>query len=187
MDAGWLWEKFRLRSFIDSGVWGYSDHLLKKIDDKYCQNEGGQTYSYEKRNYSTAHVHMMLNVALCRMIDKTECVFLLNTPNSITCAEAINSTSSSWIYSEVVMTEIVRKRQLSEYRDGEVVLLEKHAMNNQMKFKYDISLKHLEPLNAQDLQRWGSKSGNLLMLQEVTMHDKVYPLDSLYSIKGILK
>lgn len=39
---------------------------------------------------------MMLNISLCRMIDKTECIFLFNTPNAIPC-------------SKVVMTEIVRR------------------------------------------------------------------------------
>lgn len=185
--AGWLWEKFHLIAFVDSCVWGYAQRLIRKIDNKFCQNEGGETYNYEKRNQSTAHVYMMLNIALCRMIDRTECIFLFNTPNAIPCSKVVNSTNSSWIYSEVVMTEIVRKRSLSEYRDGENVLLEKHAMNNAMKFKYDISLKHLKTLNAQDLQRWGAKSKNLLILEEVTLSDKVYPLDSLYNIKEILK
>ena len=185
--AGWLWEKFQLATFIDSCVWGYADRLLKRIDNRFCQNDGEETYSYEKRNHSTAHVHMMLNVALCRMIDKTECVFLFNTPNSITCSEAISNTNSSWIYSEVVMTEIIRKRELSRYRDGQVILFEKKAMNQQMEFKYELTLDHLELLNDQDIQRWENKSSSILRIQEVVKISKIYPLDYLYNIKGILK
>lgn len=74
-----------------------------------------------------------------------------------------------------------------EYRDGESVLLEKHIINNEMKFKYDISLEHLETLNAKNLQRLGRKRRNLLILEEVTMSDQVYLLDSLNNIKQILK
>lgn len=32
--AGWLYEKFELKSFIDSCCWGYCDDLLKLLDDK---------------------------------------------------------------------------------------------------------------------------------------------------------
>src|SRR5574344_1933956 len=80
--AGWLKETFGVTAFIESCVWGYVNKLLKKIDDVYCFN-GNHSYSYEKRNYSTSHVHMMLSVALTQMIDNTECLFFLNTPNSL--------------------------------------------------------------------------------------------------------
>lgn len=61
--AGWLKDTFGLTAFIDSCVWGYANELLKQIDAVYCLN-GNHSYSYEKRNYSTSHVHMMLSVAL---------------------------------------------------------------------------------------------------------------------------
>jgi hypothetical protein len=73
--ASWLKDTFELDAFIDSSVWGYADDLLKQIDNDYCLNQGGETYSYEKRNGSTSHVHMMLATALSEMIDRTECVF----------------------------------------------------------------------------------------------------------------
>lgn len=57
--AGWLKEKFGLQPFIDSCVWGYSNELLREIDNNYCKNDYGNTYNYEKRNVSTSHVHMM--------------------------------------------------------------------------------------------------------------------------------
>lgn len=56
--SGWLYDMFGLKCFIDSCAWGYCDDLLRKIDDKYCWNKTGETYNYERRNYSTAHVHM---------------------------------------------------------------------------------------------------------------------------------
>lgn len=81
--AGWLKSEFDLVSFIDSCVWGYADELLKLIDDEYCKNLSGNNYNYEKRNRSSSHVHMMLSTALSTMMDKTECLFFLNTPHSI--------------------------------------------------------------------------------------------------------
>lgn len=76
--AGWLKEQFQLNTFVDSTVWGYANDLLKIIDNAYCLNPVGNTYSYEKRNYSTSHVQLMLASALNKMIDKNwnDCITL---------------------------------------------------------------------------------------------------------------
>ena len=71
--AGFLSE-MGLTPFIDSCVWGYANDLLKQIDNRYCvlrKNADGtvKTYDYDERNQSTAHVHMILNGALMKMID----------------------------------------------------------------------------------------------------------------------
>ena len=92
--AGWLYTEFGLTAFIDSCIWGYSDDLLKSIDTEYCHNSNDNTFDYQRRNLSTSHVHMMLSTALTMMIDKTECIFFLNTPNSITTSEVISKTNS---------------------------------------------------------------------------------------------
>jgi hypothetical protein len=59
---------------------------------------------------------MMLSTALSMMIDKAECLFFLNTPNSIQATEAIDRTKSPWIYHEISISSLIRKRRLSEYR-----------------------------------------------------------------------
>lgn len=64
--AGFLNKEFKLKVFIDSQVWGYVDELLKKIDNKYCYQKNTETYNYQKRNISTAHVHLMLNNAFLK-------------------------------------------------------------------------------------------------------------------------
>lgn len=80
--AGWLNFNFNLDVFIDSCIWGYSNDLLKTIDDKYCKNTNG-TYDYEKSVYAASHIHMMLSTAILKMIDNAESVIFLNTPNLI--------------------------------------------------------------------------------------------------------
>ena len=72
--AGWLDEIFGISTFIDSCIWGYSNDLLRQIDNKHCLNPSGETYSYEKRNNSTSHVHMMLSTALNMMMMKQRSV-----------------------------------------------------------------------------------------------------------------
>ena len=158
--AGWLHELFGISSFIDSCVWGYAGDLLRMIDKKYCVNkrkpDGSiDTYDYSKRNQSTAHVHMILNTALQKMIDKTECLIFLNTPNSLLIDNVIDgsATASPWIYSELTFSRLCRKRKLSEYR--------RHLAHDslhefaQLNVKYDVSLSHLVDLNDRDLfQIW---------------------------------
>ena len=62
--AGYLFEKHKIKCFVDSCVWEYSNILLRQIDNKYCKNIDSDTYNYDTRNYSTSHVHMMLSCAL---------------------------------------------------------------------------------------------------------------------------
>lgn len=123
--AGWLDEVCHVRAFVDSYIWAYSNKLLEKLDNKYCVKERDgdhTTYSYEKRNNSTSHVHMMLNTALEKMIDKSECLFFVNTPNSIDIADTmkIGATLSPWIFSELSLSQIVRHKKLAVYRPDEV-------------------------------------------------------------------
>ena len=174
--AGWLSENFGLTSFIDSCIWGYSNDLLKMIDNRHCMNPGGETYSYHKRNNSTSHVHMMLSTALNMMIDKTECVFFLNTPSSITTSEVIAQTESPWIYSEIAMTQLVRKKPLREYRP-EIIksFSEGGRIDESLRIKYDLYLGHLTKINSSTLSQW------LRDWDEVSLHEK-YPLDKLYSL-----
>lgn len=41
--AGLLHDQFGISAFVDSTVWGYSDDLLKILDDKFCYNEESET------------------------------------------------------------------------------------------------------------------------------------------------
>jgi len=176
--AGWLYERFGLKAFIDSCVWGYSGELLKMIDNRYCLQSDGKTYSYELRNYSTSHVHMMLSTALTMMIDKTECLFFLNTPRSLSAKEVINNTESPWIYHELAMTKFVRKRKLKEYR---MDVIKKsfelaEAGKENLVVKYDVTLDHLHELTQEDLTNW-------MLLNNRSKHN--YSLDILYAYKNI--
>lgn len=155
--AGWLWSNFRITSFIDSLIWGHSDKLLKEIDEDYCLNEDKATYDYNKRNYSTSHVHMMLSTALAKMIDQTECLFFLETPNSIKPSDEIkNKTKSAWIYLEITMTQIVEKRQpkrqilLHETRK----FTSQELKNKSLEINYTLDLDHLTDISSNSLKSW---------------------------------
>jgi hypothetical protein len=174
--AGWITENFNLKVFIDSCIWDHSNDLLRLIDNHYCLNPGGKTYSYEKRNESTSHVHMMLSTALSMMIDKAECLFFLNTPNSIQATEAIDRTKSPWIYHEISISSLIRKRRLSEYRREVTKAFSMGGrVNESAMANYDLCLGHLQNLTGLDLDNWREA------WDEVSLNKK-YPLDELYDL-----
>lgn len=111
--AGYLLD-MGVEPFVDSLVWGNSNSLLQKIDDKFCLDDKKEHYLYKSRNYSTSHVHMMLASALAETIDRADAVIFLNTPNSIEAKSAKNAgdevTASPWIYHELVTTKLVRQQ-----------------------------------------------------------------------------
>lgn len=179
--AGWLYEKFGLTCFIDSNVWGYSANLLAELNNQYSdkrKNEnGGVTYTHEKCNLVSQHVNMMLNIALQKMIDKTEVTILLNTDNAIQVDfnTGGNQTYSPWIYSELVCTQIVRKKPLSEYRPNTLLEHSLKRENAEMTIKYDVPTAHLIPLSTDDLKEWFREC------QAIPNPNK--KLDKLYDLK----
>lgn len=188
--AGWIYKKFGLKVFIDSCVWSYSLDLQKIIDDLFCQTQPKQTpvmYSYEKVMYSTSHIHMMLSTALTMMIDKSESVFLLNTPHVIRTQDTIDKTESPWIYHEIAMTKLVRKHKLSYYRD---TILKKASVQlneyeeRQLRITYDVDTSHLIPLNESDLTMWLKDWDTIKRVHSRYKVQK--PLDELYRRKKLL-
>ncbi|WP_324682643.1 hypothetical protein [Bibersteinia trehalosi] len=172
--AGFLYKKFGLRSFIDSSVWGYADELLRTLDDRYCLKNNG-CYSYEKRNRSTSHVHMMLSSSLAKMMDKCECLIFINTPNSFIPSENIDntgSTGSPWIYSELVMSELLRVNVPDRLKKV-VASMDSYDFSENMKISYQVDISHLYNLNKDILNNW-----RLDYLSD----KKRNPLDILYSI-----
>lgn len=180
--ACWLKKEFDINAFIDSAVWGYANDLLKSIDDKYCVlTTDPKTYDYDKRNYSTSQVNLILSSSLHDMIDNCECIIFLNTGNSINVANTVKQkTNSPWIYDELQTTRIIRKKlperlQKREIRKSSGVLDEVFPQ-----FQHDVTeeLGKLSKITNRSLfnwwESWDSKN-----------HQCGYtPLDCLYSISS---
>ncbi|WP_454045330.1 hypothetical protein [Chryseobacterium sp. Marseille-Q8038] len=154
--AGALKDKFNIDTFIDSTIWGNSNELLRKIDDKYCYNENSSTYVYEKRNYSTTHVHLMLMSALNNMINQSECLIFLNTPKSTSILNEINNTTNSpWIFAELNTSKIINKitpERLLRFKRTYSDTLTKAENLNESDYKnfeisYELELSHLETIS----------------------------------------
>ena len=174
--AGYL-NKLGISSFVDSCVWGYANDLIKQIDDKYCvqsiKPSGGHTYDYDKRNYSTAHVHMLLNGALLKMLDKTECLIFLDTPNSLRTEEISKGvTNSCWIYSELLMSGSIEKK--APIRKG-VYKLNESFDYSELSVDYDVDISHLIKLSLSDISK----------AREQSLRHRTYILDELYFMKKL--
>jgi hypothetical protein len=177
--ASFLYDEFRLVSFIDSLVWNNSAKLLKLIDDEFCKNDDRETYDYTLRNQSTSHVYMMLTVALAEMIDRCECLFFLNTPESITPYDSVQEgTVSPWIFSELSMSKLVRNKLPHEHRPIDNWM--KKAFESRDDSAYAMILhklptEHLIRLTGEDIRLWSR------------MFDgkQVHALDILYEVKRI--
>jgi hypothetical protein len=172
--AGWLSHNFKLKTFIDSCIWGYSNKLLLILDKLNCWMPQRGVYDYNLRNHSTSHVHMMLSTALTMMIDKCECLFFLNTPHSIKSYGETEKTESPWIYSEIATTKIIEKKdpgrvgELNEtfsHFDGE------DEIKKGMTMTYDLDLTHLTALNLSNIKNWHAHKNT-----------KEHPLDTLYRL-----
>lgn len=175
-----IYHKTGLVSFIDSEVWEYANDLLRKIDDVYCPNSD-DTYSYEKRNVSTAYVHMMLNTALLSMIDRCECLFFLSTPNSFNTEEEIeNTTFSPWIYSELSMANAIEKKMPARFTDIEKSLLEQSVEQ----FSQEDSAPELKIALKPKTENLIECSGSQIKywLSNCEAHKKLENLDGLYNI-----
>lgn len=159
--AGFLFEEFELVSFIDSTVWGYANDLLKEIDDLYCKNKESNIYDYDKRNYSTSHIHLMLNTSLLEIMDNSECVIFVDTPNSIQkVSQTIsNGTFSPWIYSELNLMKFHRinppkrffekRASFSQEQKNEILnesLQILHDVESPLECLADLKLNHLNIL-----------------------------------------
>lgn len=186
--AGFLHEEFEISSFIDSYIWGYVNDLLKELDYKYCplkKDEKGviTAYNYDNRNITTSHVHMMLAMALLKMIDETECFFFLNTSKSISLSDSIKAnTLSPWIYSELVISQRIGRKPKNVHRNDKQIIASKN-FSEDIKIKYEAPLGQLIKLNSIDINNWSikSKENNQLIKTE----KKDTPLDILYKLKEV--
>ena len=139
--AGMLMEQFNLNVFVDTFYWGSADDLLKEIDDIKCKNSDG-TYDYQKRKITTSHVHAMLTSAIMQVMDLSEIVIFVNTNNSVPVLENTLSgkkeyTFSPWIYEEVLLTELLRRKKWFEHRLS--------TFNERMEYKKEQDFVRTEP------------------------------------------
>lgn len=181
--AGYLKKELGLKVFIDSCVWGDSNKLLQTIDNEICKNDDGKTYNYQKRNYTTTHIHIMLASALHEMIYNTEAVFFLNTHKSakVNTKDLVKRTESGWIYSEIKMCNLVHRRLPNEHDAREsfkkLKLFASGGLTESLKsFEWELDTSSFKQLTWSDIRLWRNN-----------INIDTHPLDTLYEQCQIVK
>lgn len=155
--ASYLQRQFGVRAFIDSLMWRHMDEMLKKLDDRYCIKKGetgesGITYSYENRNVTTAHVHMLLAHALIKMIDAAECFIYLDTRNSTIQEDKTSLTTySPWLYHELAIVDIIQMKSVLKLANESFSRI---AMDSMPNLSYKAPKSKLSTLTTEDLRSW---------------------------------
>jgi hypothetical protein len=119
---------------------------------------------------------MMLSTALTMMLDKSECVFLLNTPNSIDSIEVINNTKSPWIYLEIGMINLIRHRTPEEHRQKGILKKAFSESAQAIDISYRLNLDLLNKITDEDLTLWQLRRN---------FTNNSHPLDTLYKLRNI--
>lgn len=133
--------------------------------------------SLDKTKSSTELLRFAGEQMVMLMIDRCECVLFLNTNQSILPYEKTlrDATDSPWIYSEIVCTQLIRHKELKEYRkeifhEDQRMLFE---VSEGFHPAYSVSLDHLMPLDIGNLMKWEQS-------YRKATSKKHYPLDYLY-------
>ncbi|MFJ2452627.1 hypothetical protein ACIOWK_13070 [Pseudomonas protegens] len=156
-----------LKVFVDSCVWRHFHELLDDLNQNYAEpvvDGKRKIYSYRKATDMAAGVHMMLNGALHKMIDRSELFIFLDTEQSIPLEDYENydRTFSPWIYSELEFSSRVRctipKRRLTP--SNESVSGFEHLIKSSAPAKEDALLaykafnRHLPKVTGNEFQNW---------------------------------
>ncbi len=184
--AGWLRRKYGIVSFIDSTVWGYANDLLKQMVNKYCRGNDGNL-SYDLTVQSAAHVHMLLQCALAKMINRCECLIFVNSPNSVKPKDIKNKelTGSPWIYDEILMATTFPPRPLEDHRSGAIL---EHSQQFSVNISYPLNLGGFKTISKKDFTSAElriQKSGQITGVEGIESKGDLV-LEQLYVDKGIL-
>lgn len=153
--AGRLKRDLGITCFVDSNVWGYRDKLIDLLV-QFCKYDEDSAYKGVIK--TAAHVDCMLNKAIAQMMDACECLFFLNTPNSVSFAEASNAkTYSPWLATELAIYKIIQKRP----HDAKPVLEianEQYSPASGYKVYHDLRFDKVYRLTSDKLLGWIQKS-----------------------------
>ncbi len=143
-----LSQHLKLKVFVDSEIWKYSDELVERIESQ-CYESGRSLH-----DKIVAHVNIMLSSAITKMLDRTECVIFLNTSNSLipTKYSSLKQTDSPWIYHELFITSILPVQSPNRQMHYSVVNEANEA--HQLQILHTVPLEHLTNLSNKEFMYW---------------------------------
>ena len=176
--SGYLNALCGVSCFIDSLYWGNIDELQEELNRMHLHKDeatGKKYFDHQSTMEVAKHANMILASALTEMIDNCECVFFLNTDNSVirgTEAISKNETYSPWIYHEVFTTTIIQKKQRSKFNES--YQFRDNAIKQIPDISYGLDLSGMTVLREEDIFEWEIK---------INSNKDKHPLDVLYNLK----
>ena len=116
----------------------------------------------------------MLNSALNHMLDKTECLWFINTENSVIPLDKIgkpDQTISPWIYSEIVMANTLRKKIPERYGYEKRSLEHASKLNESVLITHQIEMENFREVDSSIFLDWKRNKNS-----------EEHALDTLYRI-----
>ena len=175
--SGYLNALCGVSCFIDSLYWGNIDELQEELNRMHLHKDeatGKKYFDHQSTMEVAKHANMILASALTEMIDNCECVFFLNTDNSVirgTEAISKNETYSPWIYHEVFTTTIIQKKQRSKFNES--YQFRDNAIKQIPDISYGLDLSGMTVLREEDIFEWEIK---------INSNKDKHPLDVLYNL-----
>lgn len=161
--AAYLKDEFNLRVFLDFQYWGCYTDLLAEIDQNYNYDvnyaehnfQKGELLDHEKCTFSSSVMHMMLGIALARMLQSTECViFIHSEQEKLTDSHGKRynqiEIGSPWVYHELWMTRLLAGSQPSAPRREKIVEATKEAFTP----KLGAPVEKLQSIRGDELKKW---------------------------------
>lgn len=143
--AGVIESLSKKKVFCDCAEWGDYRELLKKIDKEFCKHSNGTSYDYDKRNNSTAHIHMLLASSLFQIITRVDTVIFI-TSNNLSIEKDINKgyldeeTTSPWIYFEYLLADSLKPKTVMAY----------DSKNESIQLSRDLRVNHKVDISSFD-------------------------------------
>ncbi|WP_051945657.1 toll/interleukin-1 receptor domain-containing protein [Verrucomicrobium sp. BvORR106] len=183
----WLENKLGLTSFIDSTCWGHMDNIFEMLDEKLGPL-GKRHASYENARKAASHIHLMLSTSLTKMMNQCECVFFLNTSNSIkrvsvekAAGEAV--THSPWLFHEIAMLKLLGRRKKEVHRTEMKNFSESAGSASFLDVRYPVDLSGILELGEAELEKWSAQSRMSFVEYFREGNRSRHALDKLYDIK----
>ncbi|MBK2095157.1 hypothetical protein IB680_05645 [Francisella philomiragia] len=143
--AGYIEFFSKGKVFCDYAEWGDYRTLLKKIDNEFCNHSNGTSYDYDKRNNSTAHIHMLLASSLFQIMTRAKMVIFITSDNLIVendISEGLmeEETTSPWIYFEYLLADFLKPKTHTTY----------DSINEKIQLSRDLQVNHKVDISSFD-------------------------------------
>lgn len=132
---------------------------------------------------------MLLSTSLYSMMYSCECLFLINTQNSINYNDVINRngiTNSPWLLAELSIVDIICRKDIKSHRAKLTISEESRHYDNLEPFQvnYLPPMDQLKKISIDDLRQWQNKSlitHSFLSFRDIRLQ-KTHPLDEFYNL-----